>query len=72
LLAAKIREEVDELVAAEGTSNVVHEAADLLYFTMVRLAAEGISFSDVVGELDRRSRKVSRRGGDAKPGYLKT
>ena len=72
LLAAKIREEADELVAAEGTSDVVHEAADLLYFTMVRLVAEGIDFADVVSELDRRSRKVSRRCGDAKPAYLKT
>lgn len=66
LLAAKLREEADELARASSRDEVVWEAADVLYFTLTRLAAEGIPLSEVAQHLDLRARKVRRRAGDAK------
>lgn len=67
LLAAKLREEAAELCTARTRDEVVHEAADVLYFTLARLAREGVSLAEVEAELDRRSLRVRRRAGDAKP-----
>ena len=67
LLNTKIVEEAGELVAAETDQRITEEAADVLYFTMTKLAKHGLTLSDVAAELDLRSRKVSRRGGDKKP-----
>ncbi len=67
LLRAKLQEEAGELAEAEDVDDVRHEAADLLYFAMTRMAAAGVSLADVASELDRRARKVTRRPGDAKP-----
>lgn len=67
LLASKLREEARELVDAQTREEAVHEAADVLYFSMVRLAGLGGRWADVERELDRRAAKVSRRKGDAKP-----
>jgi phosphoribosyl-AMP cyclohydrolase / phosphoribosyl-ATP pyrophosphohydrolase len=60
-LAAKITEEAAELNAAEGRDEVIWEAADLLYFTLTRLAADGIDLAAVERHLDRRERRVRRR-----------
>lgn len=68
LLASKLQEEARELAASDA--DVVHEAADLTYFMMARLVQSGIDWSEVVDELDRRSRRVRRRGGDAKTGVV--
>lgn len=70
LLASKLTEEAGELATAEGRDAVVAEAADVLYFTMVRLAAEGATMADVERELSRRSLAVTRRPGNAKPAPL--
>ncbi|MEM7678029.1 MAG: phosphoribosyl-ATP diphosphatase, partial [Myxococcota bacterium] len=43
LLEAKIREEADELARAASTDEVAHEAADVIYFTLVKLAQAGVS-----------------------------
>ena len=67
LLGAKLREEAGELAAADRAGEVRHEAADLIYFTLVRLRAAGVDLAEVVRELDRRSLGVTRRGGEAKP-----
>lgn len=67
LLAAKLREEAEELIAAESAGEVVAEAADLLYFLSVRLRATGVSLAEVERELDRRALRVTRRGGERKP-----
>lgn len=67
LLGAKLREEAAELASAETPDHVVEEAADVLYFTAVRLAAAGKSLDDVQRVLDARRRRVTRRRGDAKP-----
>ena len=54
-LAAKIREEAGELIAAAGgRSETVHEAADLLFHVLVLLAARGVELAAVRQELDRR------------------
>jgi phosphoribosyl-ATP pyrophosphohydrolase/phosphoribosyl-AMP cyclohydrolase len=62
LLAAKLREEAAELGQASTRENVVWEAADMLYFTLARLAAEGIDLAEVEAHLDRRALKITRRG----------
>lgn len=62
LLAAKLREEADELARAASRDELVWEAADVLYFTLVRLAAAGVPLSEVEAHLDRRGRRVTRRG----------
>jgi phosphoribosyl-AMP cyclohydrolase / phosphoribosyl-ATP pyrophosphohydrolase len=61
LLGAKLREEAGELAEAEGRSEVIHEAADVLYFTLATLARHDIDLADVERALDRRALKVTRR-----------
>jgi len=67
LLAEKLAEEAGELAEASGRQRVVEEAADVLYFTLVKLAGAGAALEDVERELDRRALRVTRRPGDAKP-----
>lgn len=67
LLAAKLAEEAGELGRAETPAEVVHEAADLLYFTLVALARGGGSLAEVRAELARRHGAVSRRPVATKP-----
>ncbi|MHC4894685.1 MAG: phosphoribosyl-ATP diphosphatase, partial [Planctomycetota bacterium] len=81
LLAAKLREEASELAEAESSEEIVHEAADVLFFTLTKLheaadvlfftltklRAAGIDLADVERALDARALRVSRRAGDAKP-----
>jgi phosphoribosyl-ATP pyrophosphohydrolase len=62
LLGDKLREEADELARAEGRDEVIHEAADVLYFTLTELARQGVDLSEVEAALDRRALKVTRRG----------
>ena len=69
LLNAKIKEEGFELAAAESKNEIIHEAADVIYFAMAKLVKNGIRFSEVESELDRRARKVTRRDGFAKPEF---
>lgn len=61
LLASKITEEAQELNEATDRADIVHEAADVLFFAMTRLAAEGIPLREIEAELDRRALKVTRR-----------
>jgi phosphoribosyl-ATP pyrophosphohydrolase len=61
LLAAKLREEADELAETGESERVVAEAADLLYFVLVKAAASGVSLDEIEHELDRRERRVTRR-----------
>jgi phosphoribosyl-ATP pyrophosphohydrolase len=78
LLRAKLMEEAGELATAldpskldaRGTrSAAANEAADLLYFALVALAKADASLADVGTILDARSRKVTRRPGNAKPSH---
>lgn len=67
LLNSKIMEEAEELCEAKTKDEIAWEAADLIYFAMAKLAKEGVSWADVENNLDSKSRKISRRKGDAKP-----
>jgi phosphoribosyl-ATP pyrophosphohydrolase len=59
LLARKLTEELGELL--EPDSDVVAEAADLLYFTLVKSVSAGVSLEEIESVLDGRERRVSRR-----------
>lgn len=72
MLNAKIREEADELCRAETKDEIASEAADLLYFAMVRCLQAGVGISDIGAVLDKRAGKVTRRPGHAKPQFLQT
>jgi phosphoribosyl-ATP pyrophosphohydrolase/phosphoribosyl-AMP cyclohydrolase len=61
-LGAKLREEASELADAKARADVIHEAADVLYFTLTTLARHGIDLAEVERALDRRALKVTRRG----------
>jgi phosphoribosyl-ATP pyrophosphohydrolase/phosphoribosyl-AMP cyclohydrolase len=67
LLQSKITEEALELAQAHHRNDVVHEAADVLYFTMVAMAKYGVSLQDINQELHQRTLHVFKRPGDAKP-----
>ncbi|KAJ2726565.1 trifunctional histidinol dehydrogenase [Coemansia sp. Benny D115] len=71
LLRAKLLEEATELAEASTPEDVAFEAADLLYFAMVKCAAHGVSLTDVERSLDAKHRKVARRPGNAKPEFAK-
>jgi phosphoribosyl-ATP pyrophosphohydrolase len=66
LLRGKLLEEAAELADAPADS-AAHEAADVLYFTLAAMVRSGIGLADVERELDRRSRRLTRRPGEAKP-----
>ncbi|KAJ2889841.1 trifunctional histidinol dehydrogenase, partial [Coemansia aciculifera] len=67
LLRAKLVEEAGELAEAADPASVAFEAADVLYFAMVKCAAYGVSLADVERNLDLKHLKVVRRPGNAKP-----
>lgn len=69
LLDAKLREEIQELIAAQGSEQVAAETADVLFFVMAALRRAGVPLERVEAELDRRALKVTRRKGDAKPAF---
>ena len=66
LLRKKLLEESQELIEAEDVDHVAAEAADVIYFALVRVVAAGASLNDIEKHLDERSLKVSRRPGNAK------
>ena len=59
LLNAKILEEAQELTEAQTDREVVWEAADVIFFTLTKLAARGLSLRQVENEL--RGRHGRRR-----------
>ena len=61
LLAAKLREEADELGQAKSSEDVVRETADVLYMALVALQRAGGTLADVRAELARRHGAVTRR-----------
>ncbi|KAL9007045.1 MAG: hypothetical protein Q9188_000249 [Gyalolechia gomerana] len=67
LLQAKIMEEASELCEASNKEDVAAEAADLVYFAMTKCIAAGVDLAAIERNLDRKSRKTTRRQGDAKP-----
>jgi len=61
LLAAKLREEAEELSRAQSSEDVVRETADVFYMALVALVRGGGTLADVRAELARRHGAVSRR-----------
>ena len=53
---AKIREESEEFIEAEGSEEIIWEGADILFFIMLKLARSGISPDEIMNELKRRRR----------------
>ncbi len=54
----KVMEEAEELTdEAESKEDVTWEAADLLYFVSVLMYQEGVTWKDVLDELDRRHKE---------------
>ncbi len=72
LLGSKLREEADELNKAKGFDEATAEAADVIYFALTKAIAEGSSLAAIEAELDRRSLRVSRRGGAPKAAYVQS
>lgn len=61
LLEMKLAEEAGELAAAATRDEAIYEAADLIYFTLAAVQRAGGTLDDVRAELERRSRRVTRR-----------
>ena len=57
LSVAKVEEEIGELIeSVEQNSNVIHEAADVIYHLMVYLEANNVKIEDVMVELKKRQK----------------
>ncbi len=54
LAIEKLSEECEELVAAEQKEEVIWEAADLLYFTLIYIENRDVAYEDILKELRRR------------------
>ena len=55
----KMEEEFGELKEAlNDNSNIVHEAADIIYHLLVTLEAAGVKFEDVLKELEDRKKQT--------------
>ena len=67
LLRAKLVEEAGELASAQDDNEAVWEGADVLYFALVMAIKQGATIENILAMLDKRSLKVTRRPGDAKP-----
>ena len=64
-VAQKVGEEGVETalaVVSGDRERIVSEAADLVYHTFVALIASGVTFTDVIGELESRHRASSPKG----------
>ena len=57
LSVAKVKEEIGELIESiEQNSNIIHEAADVIYHLMVYLEANNVKIEDVMTELKKRQK----------------
>ena len=63
-------EEASELCNAASQQNAADEAADLLYFSLVKCITAGIQVADIEKSLDQKSLRVTRRKGDAKVAWV--
>ena len=66
LLGAKLTEEARELADAGTHAEVVGEAADVLYFSLVKAVSAGVHLDEIIAELDRREMRIRRRPMSAK------
>ncbi len=57
LSVAKVKEEIGELIeSVEQNSNIIHEAADVIYHLMVYLESNDVKIEDVMTELKKRQK----------------
>lgn len=63
-------EEANELCEASSKAAIAAEAADLLYFALVKCIAAEVSLEDIGYNLDQKSLKTARRKGDAKKQWM--
>jgi len=57
LSVAKVKEEIGELIeSVEQNSNIIHEAADVIYHLMVYLESNNVKIEDVMTELKKRQK----------------
>ena len=57
LSVANVKEEFGELIeSVEQNSNIIHEAADVIYHLMVYLESNDIKIEDVMAELKKRQK----------------
>ena len=53
----KVKEEIGELIeSVEQNSNIIHEAADVIYHLMVYLEANNVKIEDIMSELKKRQK----------------
>lgn len=57
VLKRKIIEESGEVVTAKDNGELIWECADLFYFTLVIMAANGVTLEDIEKENERRDKK---------------
>ncbi len=67
LLHNKLLEEANELIEAKDGDEIAWEAADVIYFAAVLCANAGVNLTRIEKMLDRRTLRIRRRAGDAKP-----
>ena len=60
-LEAKLLEEAGELAAAGTRADVIHEAADVIFFALIAAVRAGVDLAEIEGELDRRALAITRR-----------
>ncbi len=61
MLRAKLLEEAQELSEADNNLEIAWEAADVLYFSLVKMLSQGVRLEQVHQELARRMNRVVRR-----------
>ena len=61
MLRKKLLEEALELSDSETASDITWEAADVLYFSLVKMLGQGVKLEQVYEELARRMNRVVRR-----------
>lgn len=67
MLQQKLIEEADELAAATTPEHIAFEAADVLYFSLVKMLSAGVKLEQVHQELARRMTRVVRRPNKLEP-----
>ncbi len=60
-IEAKLLEEAGELARAGTAADVIHEAADVIFFALIAAVRAGVDLADIEGELDRRALAITRR-----------
>ena len=66
MLRSKVLEEARKLTEATNRAETIHEAADLIYFTLVSLISSGVTLAEVESALDTRELRITRRAGNVK------